>query len=83
MLLETLDEVFNFLISSLRVNSFYLNFFDSKLELLEQIILPCLALTPKDVDNFYEDSDEFVHNTLQVVNRNLMTQQPNANTLSN
>jgi hypothetical protein len=56
MIMETLDEVLNFYISCLRVVSFYQTFCDNKLELIEKIILPCLSLTPQDIDNFYEDS---------------------------
>lgn len=40
----------------MRANNFYLTFSEHKEEIIEKIILPCLSLTPKDIENFYEDS---------------------------
>lgn len=80
MILETLDEVFNFFVSCLRISHFYQSFFDAKLDMIEKIVLPCLSLSPNDIDNFYEDTQEFVHSTLQVVSRDL--RMPNATLMS-
>jgi hypothetical protein len=56
MMLETIDEVLQFMVSCLRVNHFYPIFYENRLELIDQIILPCLSTTPKDIENFYEDT---------------------------
>lgn len=46
-LLESIDAVFTFLIGCLRMNDFYPVFNQYKSELIDKVILPCLALTPK------------------------------------
>ena len=56
MLSTTLEEVFNFFIATLRLHDFYHVYSKFKNELLDSIVLPVLQLTPKDINDFYDDS---------------------------
>ena len=73
MLSSTLEEVFNLFIATLRVHDFYPVYSSFKNELIDSIVLPVLQLTPQDVDDFYDDSIEFVHHTVQIVERDIKT----------
>jgi len=33
--------------------------------------IPCLALTPHDIDNFYDNHEEFVQQAMQIVERDV------------
>jgi hypothetical protein len=35
------------------------------------MILPCLALTPHDIDNFYDSHEEFVLQAIQIIERDV------------
>ena len=53
------------------MNEFYPIFQEKKNDLIHQVILPCLALTPREGASFYEDSDEFILCSMQVVERDI------------
>jgi hypothetical protein len=70
-ILETVDNILAFFITSLRVNDFYPLFSQHKSELIDKVVLPCLALTPREATSFYEDPAEFILFSLQVVDRDI------------
>ena len=66
-LFESIDSLFAFLIICLRINDYYPVFNENKNLLIDKVILPCLALTPREATSFYEDPSEFILFSLQVV----------------
>jgi hypothetical protein len=53
------------------MNDFYHVFNQFKNEIIDKVIFPCLALTPKEATYFYDDPEEFIMFSLQVVERDL------------
>lgn len=51
--LSTLDEVYIFFITSLRINCFYQVFVQYKEKMIEDLIFRALVLTPNDYENYY------------------------------
>jgi len=53
------------------MNDFYPIFESNNNDIIEKMILPCLALTPHDIDNFYDNHEEFVQQAMQIVERDV------------
>lgn len=52
--LNTLDEVYGFYITTIRANTFYSVFVKNKEKMIEDLIFRALMLTPNDYENYYE-----------------------------
>jgi hypothetical protein len=51
--LNTLDEIYSFMVVSLRANDFYHIFVQYKDKMIEDLIFRALMLTPIDYENYY------------------------------
>jgi hypothetical protein len=72
-LLSILHEVLYLLIDISELDFFADLFISNRMNLIEKIIVPCLALTPQDVDNFYENGEEFANTLLHTSRREIRT----------
>lgn len=52
--LNALDEVYGFFITTIRANAFYAVFVKNKEKMIEDLIFRALMLTPNDYENYYE-----------------------------
>lgn len=73
--LNTLDEVYGFFITTIRANSFYHTFVKNKEKMIEDLIFRALMLTPIDYENYYDQPEEFINSLVHIIGRDIKIKQ--------